>query len=183
MTNLAGYIRSQFSMMVNHSKLYIGLERTAHRGPAYFQRRVLSAEIAGNQEVWRLRDLRAHKLRPSAGALVRSSGTSICRPIGRWGLDPGPDPAIPDNIMKSIEQLIRVEVSTLQQSQQPVDPDALRDRLNMLLTGARQAAKKKAAAQAKIAEDKIDEYLVEGGFYKALAEFLADLPIFPFCLH
>jgi hypothetical protein len=95
-------------------------------------------------------------------------------------LDPGPDPAIPPNIMQSIEQLIRQEAMGLQQSGQPVDPAALRDRLNMLLTAARQAAKKKAAAQAKIAEDKIDEYLVEGGFYKALAEFLVDLPIFPF---
>jgi hypothetical protein len=48
------------------------------------------------------------------------------------------------------------------------------------MEAARQAAKKKAAKQAKIAEDKIDEILEQGGFYKALAEFLVDLPLFPF---
>jgi len=52
-----------------------------------------------------------------------------------------------------------------------------------LLDAARQAAKKKATDQTKIAEDKIQEFLVEGNFYKALAEFIVDLPIFPFaCL-
>jgi hypothetical protein len=112
-----------------------------------------------------------------ASSLLRDVYLQADRP---WGLDPNPDPAIPENIMASIQQLMQVEVGTLQQGGQPVDPAAMRDRLNGLLSAARQASKKKAAAQAKIAEDKIDEYLIEGGFYKALAEFIQDLPIFPF---
>jgi hypothetical protein len=85
--------------------------------------------------------------------------------------------------MNSIEQLIRTELGTLQQAGQPIDPNQVRDRLQGLIAAARQAAKKKSADQAKVAEDKIDEFLVEGNFYKALAEFIVDLPIFPFaCL-
>lgn len=179
MTNLAGYIRSQFSMMVNHRNSTSGwserlTEALRTFNGAYSPQKLQEIKKFGGSEIYAR--ITAAKCR-GASSLLRDVYLQADRP---WGLDPGPDPAIPDNIMKSIEQLIRVEVSTLQQAQQPVDPDALRDRLNMLLTGARQAAKKKAAAQAKIAEDKIDEYLVEGGFYKALAEFLADLPIFPF---
>jgi hypothetical protein len=63
---------------------------------------------------------------------------------------------------------------------QPPNVDQIRDRVTSLVEAARQAAKKKAADQAEDAEDKVDELLVEGGFYKALAEFLVDLPLFPF---
>ena len=31
-----------------------------------------------------------------------------------------------------------------------------------------------------MAEERVEEFLREGGFYHALAEFLVDLPIFPF---
>jgi hypothetical protein len=61
-------------------------------------------------------------------------------------------------------------------------PDKIRDRYNDLIEAAREAAKKKAAEQAKIAEDKIQEQLAMGGFYTALAEFLVDLPLFPYAV-
>ena len=41
--------------------------------------------------------------------------------------------------------------------------------------------KRKAVEQAKIAEDKLEERLAQGGFYHALAEFLVDVPPFPLC--
>ena len=41
-------------------------------------------------------------------------------------------------------------------------------------------AKKHAHEQTLIAEDKIDEILIQGNFYNALAEFLTDIPSFPF---
>jgi hypothetical protein len=48
------------------------------------------------------------------------------------------------------------------------------------MEAARVAAKARAVQQSKVAEEKIDEILSQGGFYKALAEFLVDLPLFPF---
>lgn len=69
---------------------------------------------------------------------------------------------------------------------QPVplpDPTKIRDRYNSLVEGVRDQAKRRAADQSKIAEDKIQEDLAMGGFYTALAEFLVDLPLFPYaCL-
>ena len=50
------------------------------------------------------------------------------------------------------------------------------------MEGARDVAKNKAAEQAKIAEDKLQERLEMGGFYPALAEFLVDLPLFPYAV-
>jgi hypothetical protein len=61
-------------------------------------------------------------------------------------------------------------------------PDKIRDRYNALIEAAREAAKKKAAEQAKIAEDKLQEQLALGGFYTALAEFLVDIPLFPYAV-
>ena len=51
-----------------------------------------------------------------------------------------------------------------------------------MLEDARDHAKRKAAEQAKVAEDKLEELLSQGGFYTALAEFLVDLPMFPYAV-
>lgn len=179
MTNLAGYVRSQFEMMKNHRNSASGwterlIEALRTFNGQYSANKLQEIQKFGGSEIYAR--ISAAKCR-GASSLLRDVYLQADRP---WGLDAGPDPAIPPNIMQSIEQLIRVEVATMQQAGQEVDPAQMRDRLNGLLTAARQTAKKKAVAQAKIAEDKIDEYLVEGGFYKALAEFIADLPIFPF---
>lgn len=179
MTNLAGYIRSQFEMMRNHRNSASGWSERLMEALRTFNGQYSADKLAeirkfGGSEAYAR--ITAAKCR-GASSLLRDVYLQADRP---WGLDPNPDPAIPENIMASIETLIRGEAANLQAAGQPVDPAALRDRLNMLLSSARQAAKKKGAAQAKIAEDKIDEYLFEGGFYKALAEFIADLPIFPF---
>lgn len=181
-TNLAGYIRSQYEMMRLHR----------NGGSGWTERLISSLRtFNGTYDANKLQEIRqfggseayaritAAKCR-GASSLLRDIYLQSDRP---WGLDPNPDPAIPENIMTSIEQLVRTEAQTVTASGQPLDPDAFRDRLNTLLAAARQASKKKAAAQSEIAEDKIDEYLIEGGFYKALAEFIMDLPIFPFaCL-
>lgn len=60
------------------------------------------------------------------------------------------------------------------------DAAAIRDRYRELIEGAREAAKRNAKEQAEIAEDKLQQILEEGGFYTALAEFLVDLPLFPY---
>jgi hypothetical protein len=58
----------------------------------------------------------------------------------------------------------------------------IRDRFRGLLEDARNQAKRIAAEQAKIAEDKLEQILSEGGFYEALGEFIVDLPLFPYAV-
>jgi hypothetical protein len=70
-------------------------------------------------------------------------------------------------------------VQTLAQAGQEVDLNQIKDRTNALVDAALNAAKKKARIEALQAEAKLDDLLVEGGFYKALAEFITDLPLFP----
>jgi hypothetical protein len=62
------------------------------------------------------------------------------------------------------------------------DPSAIRDHYDMMMEDARDAVKRKAVEQAKIAEDKLEERLAQGGFYNALAEFLVDIPMFPYAV-
>lgn len=179
-SNIAGYIRTQFELMRNHR----------NNTTAGWSNRLLAALRAfnGQYDADKLNQIRAFggsevyarivamKCR-GASSLLRDVYLQADRP---WGLNEGPDPAIPEDVVAAIRQLVETEIGTIQQAGQPIDANNIRDRINQLMSAARQAAKKKAAAQAEIAEDKIDEYLVEGGFYTALAEFIADLPLFPF---
>lgn len=62
------------------------------------------------------------------------------------------------------------------------DSNQLLQRKRALEEKARDQAKRKASEQSQIAEDKLEELLAEGGFYIALAEFLVDLPLFPYAV-
>jgi hypothetical protein len=112
-----------------------------------------------------------------ASSLLRDVYLSPDRP---WGLDASDDPKIPPQILASINQLVQGELQTMAGVGQPPDIETIRGRTQQLVEAARQAAKKRAEQGARIAEDKLDEILKEGGFYKALAEFITDLPLFPF---
>jgi hypothetical protein len=182
MTNLAGHVRTQFDMMKQHR----------NKADAGWSERLLNAlrVFNGNYDAQRLAEIRrfggsevyarvvAMKCR-GASSLLRDVYLAPDRP---WGLDPTPDPDVPANIVASIQQLATTEMDQLASMGAPVDPMMIRDRITQLMDSARMVAKKKAAKQSDLAEDRIDEILVEGGFYKALAEFLVDLPLFPFAV-
>jgi hypothetical protein len=180
LSSLAGYIRSQFEIFKAHrndaaagwSNRLLSAMR-AFSGQ-YDQEKLTQIKQFGGSDVYAR--LIAMKCR-GATSLLRDVYLSPDRP---WGIDPPDDPEIPPEVAQAVSQLVGIEAQTQAQAGQPVDPAAIRDRTFGLIEAARQAAKKKAADQAKIAEDKIDELLKEGGLYKAYAEFLVDLPLFPF---
>lgn len=97
-----------------------------------------------------------------------------------WSLKPTPDPTLPDDVMSMIGQLVETEVQSMQQMGQPIDPGQVRDRIGTLYEAAKKAGVKKARDQAEDAQERVDDILVEGKFYQALAEFIVDLPLFPF---
>jgi hypothetical protein len=180
MSNLAGFIRTQFEMMKQHrndaragwsERLLIALR--AFNGQ-YDATKIAEIRKFGGSEVYAR--IIAMKCR-GASSLLRDVYLAPDRP---WGLAEPQDPEIPQDIIQSIMQLVQTEVGTMQEGGQLADAATIRDRTLQLMEAARQAAKKRSKQQAKIAEDKIDELLTEGGFYKALAEFLVDLPLFPF---
>ena len=180
MSNLAGFIRTQFEMMKQHrndaragwsERLLIALR--AFNGQ-YDATKIAEIRRFGGSEVYAR--IIAMKCR-GASSLLRDVYLAPDRP---WGLAAPQDPEIPAEIIQSIQQLVQTEVGTMQSGGQPVDAATIRDRTMQLMEAARQAAKKRSTEQAKISEDKIDEMLSEGGFYKAMAEFITDLPLFPF---
>jgi hypothetical protein len=99
----------------------------------------------------------SHASGPSQGALTGAIPPGVPTPPGQGaGLPPPPPPPpLPD-------------------------PNSVRDVYDLMMGDARDQAKRKAVEQTKIAQDKLEEYLAMGGFYTALAEFLVDLPMFPY---
>lgn len=199
-TQLAGYIRQQYDQMKRHRDMAVGgwSQRllTAQRvfNGRYDPSQLAEIQRFGGSEVYAR--VVAMKCR-GASSLLRDVYLAVDRP---WGLSPPDDPEIPPQVLQSISQLAQAEMqAAMMAASQPPPPDpsgaiqppppppdqgqmldAMRDRIVELTQKARQAAKKKARMQAGIAEDKIDEYLQLGGFYRALAEFIVDLPLFPF---
>lgn len=183
MTALAGHIRAQFDMFVRHR----------NDAAAGWTERLLSALRAFNgvYDAAKLAEIKkfggtqiyartiAMKCR-GATALLRDVYLAPDRP---WGIEAPADPDIPPEVTTAVQQLVQSELQNLQ-TQTPGAPppnaDAIRDRVTQLMEGARQAEKKNAAKRADIAQDKIEEILDNGGFYKALAEGLVDVPLFPF---
>jgi hypothetical protein len=180
MTSLAGYIRTQFEMFKRHRNMSQGgwsermLSALRTFNGQYDADKLAQIKQFGGSDVYaRLISMKCR----GASSLLRDVYLSNDRP---WGISPPDDPDVPPEIIASISQLVNVEAQTQAQAGQPVDAASIRDRTFSLMEAARQAAKKRASDQAKIAEDKIDEILTEGKFYEALAAFLVDLPLFPF---
>lgn len=179
-TDLSGFVRRQFEQFVRHrnnamsgwsERLLIAM-RTFNG--QYDPVKLAEIKQFGGSEVYAR--ITAMKCR-GASSLLRDIYLSADRP---WGLDAPDDPEIPDEILQSIKQLVGVEVQSMASMGEKVDLSKIRDRTVQLTEAARQAAKKKAVEQATVAEEKVDEILKSGGFYKALAEFITDLPLYPF---
>jgi hypothetical protein len=179
-TSLAGFIRTEFESFKLHrnnnsagwSERLLSCLRVFNG--QYDSQKLNEIKQFGGSEVYaRLISMKCR----GASSLLRDVYLSTERP---WGLDPPDDPDVPPEIVAAISQLVGVEAQTQAQAGAPIDATSIRDRTFTLMEAARQAAKKKAAAQASVAEDKLDEILSQGKFYEALAAFLVDLPMFPF---
>src|SRR6478736_4937193 len=177
---LSGFIRQQFDVMRRHrdtsnagwSERLLNALRVFNG--VYDNQKLMEIQKFGGSTVYaRLISMKCR----GASSLLRDVYLGPDRP---WGLQPDDDPAVPDDVQGAIKTLIQSEVQTLTQQGQPPDPATMRDRVQSLMIGARDAAKKIAKQKAKISEEKLNEILVNGGFYDALAEFITDLPLFPY---
>lgn len=184
LSNLAGYIRGQYEIMRNHRdsqqsgwshRLTSALR--AFNGQ-YDATKLAAIQKFGGSDVYAR--VIAMKCR-GASALLRDVYLAPDRP---WGIAAPADPDVPESVVASIQALVDGELHSVGNSPfggpQAITPDTIRDRVQQLMMAARAAAKKRAQVQAQIAEDKIDEILTDGGFYRALANFIIDLPLFPF---
>lgn len=178
LTQLASHIRARLTEFRNHrtseriDERLLDALRT-YRGQYDAQKLAEIRKFQGSDVYARLTAMKCR----GTTALLRDVYLGSERP---WEIGPTPVPVVPDGIDDQINQLVNIEVATLQQSGQQIDQQMVADRVKMLRKEAKRVAKKLAIEQATAATNKLDDILWEGGFYTALADFLVDLPIFPY---
>jgi hypothetical protein len=177
---LAAYVKGQFEIFRNHRNTASGWSERLLMALRTFNGQYDSQKIQeirkfGGSEVYAR--LIAQKCR-AASSLLRDIYLGQDRP---WAIRPSANPDVPQEIVQRIDQLMQTEQTMVaQHTGQPPKRSDVETRRRTLLENAEDVAKTKAAEQARDSEDKIEELLRDGNFYHALAEFLVDLPIFPF---
>lgn len=177
--NIASHIRTKWEQMRRHrnssagwsQRLMIALR--AFNGE-YDPQKLAEIKKFGGSEVYAR--VIAMKCR-GASSLLRDI---YLTPDRSWGIEPPADPDIPDDISMRIQMLVESEIQALGAQGVELTPTMIRDRIGQLMEAARGAEKKQARKRAELAQERIDEILQAGGFYKALSEFLVDVPLFPF---
>lgn len=180
MQDLGAFVRQRWTIFRNH--------RNTGNDP--LNERLLRAQrmFEGQYDPTKLAAIRRFKGSEVYSRLVANKcrgATSLLRDVylgaeKPWDIQPPDDPDVPPEIRSNIMQLVSSEVQTQQQAGASITPDQVQMRFMGLMYSAKAAAKRNAGTQAKMTADKIEELLVNGGFYTALAEFLTDLPLFPF---
>lgn len=180
MDQIAGHIRTQYEQFRNHRNMAVGgwterlLSAMRSFNGVYDPHKLAEIKKFGGSEVYAR--VIAMKCR-GASSLLRDI---YLTPDRSWGINPPADPDVPPEIMDRINVLIQSEIAMMVQAGSPPPPSAIRDRIGQMTNAARMAEKKQAKRRASLAQDRIEEILNTGGFYKAMAEFLVDLPLFPF---
>ena len=179
-TSLAAFIDNELGRMVRHRDSAQGWTDRLTNAMRVFSGQYDATKLSeirrfGGSEIYAR--LIAAKCR-GATSLLRDIYLNVDKP---WGLKPTPDPKLPDEIAGEIGNLVQVEVANAMRLGDQPDPNAVRDRTRALLLSARRASIKKARQEAEAAFQKLDDILVEGGFYDALGAALIDVPLFPFC--
>ena len=177
---LAGYIKSRYEIFRNHRNTASGWSERLLRALRAFNGQYDASQLAeikkfGGSDIYAR--LIAQKCR-AASSLLRDIYLSQDRP---WAVRPPANPDIPPDIIASIDQLLQHEATQVAQNLgRPPSPADMQQRKMTLMESAEDAAKRKAGKLARESEDRIEDLLREGGYYHALAEFLVDLPVFPF---
>jgi hypothetical protein len=177
--NLASHVRTIWEQMKRHRNGGSGwsdrlLYALRTFNGEYDPEKLAQIKKFGGSEIYAR--IVAMKCRGSS-SLLRDVYLTPDRP---WDIDPPADPDVPQEIVEKIAQLVMMEVQQMGMAGQNVPSSAIRDRMAQLMEAARGAEMKQARNRAKMSKEKIDEILESGGFYKALAEFIVDLPLFPF---
>jgi hypothetical protein len=180
MTDLANYVRDRFEKSVRHRRtVFVDQDliaaMRAYNGQ-YDPAKLSEIRKFGGSEVYsRMMTMKCR----GATALLRNVYMNSDRP---WRIEPTEDPTIPDAIDGMIKRLITAEVQHVNAGGQKVDMDKIRLREKVLYEAAKLNERRKASDEAKEAQRKVDAILEKGGFYKALSEFLIDLPVYKYAV-
>lgn len=180
MSDLARFVRDRFEKAVRHRRT-VGIDdelirdMRAYNGQ-YDPTKLQEIKQFGGSAVYsRMMTMKCR----GATALLRNVYMNSDRP---WSLEPTTDPVIPASLLDMAHKLVNAEVAKVNATGQKVDPSAIRDRVSQLYWAIKLSEARRAEDEAKHAQGKIDDLLEEGGFYKALSEFLVDLPVYKYAV-
>jgi len=98
-----------------------------------------------------------------------------------WSLTSSPDPELPPDAVQMIQQQMTDEImQMMQMGGQMPDPSIIQKAALGMKDKAARAMREEANKRIDRMERKMEDQLVEGGFVKALDEFLDDVVTFPF---
>lgn len=174
--DLAAHVRRKFDAAKRHRTssgvdLKLITSMRAFNGEYSPEKKAEIAKFGGSEVYARVT---ATKCR-AATALLRDIYLSAERP---WSIEPTPWPKLPGSVEQDIATLVGGEALNLIMNGQPVDKSAIAKRKEELTLSALVTERKKAKIQAEAAERKMDDILIEGNFWSAFSEFLADLPVY-----
>lgn len=107
-------------------------------------------------------------------------GTGADKP---WAIEATPEPTLPPEVMMGLKAQMEQELmAIMEQGGQPPDDIALKDIATRMKDAAARKIKEVAAERVARMELKMGDQLVEGGWYKALNEFLDDIVTFPYAV-
>lgn len=179
-TRLANYVRSRFEKAVRNRRT-IGVDdelirdMRAYNGQ-YDPGKLQEIRQFGGSEIYsRMMSMKCR----GATALLRNVYMNSDR---AWSLAPTADPTIPDSLDKKIKKLVQLEVQMANEQMQRVPQEQIQQRLKVLYEAAKLSERRKAEKEVRDAERKIDEILEKGNFYKALSDFLSDLPVYKYAV-
>jgi hypothetical protein len=178
---LAGHIRHKFTIARDAKRQYIEvrmLRNLRSRRGEYDPQKLAQIRQMGGSEVFA--GLTGLKCRSAASWLKDViSGTGIDRP---WSIKPTPVPDLPPEMNELIvEQATQPLKQAIMAGQQP-DMASTVSMVSMLRDQALAAVRDEAAKRCDRMADKMEDQLLEGGFSKALDEFINDLTTFPSAL-
>ena len=107
-------------------------------------------------------------------------GTGTDKP---WGLDATPEPDLPPEVVQGLMADMAAQLETIMASgQMPPSEEQLREIAQQMKDSAMAKLREEAKERVGRMERKMEDQLVEGGWTKALNEFLDDIVTFPYAV-
>lgn len=96
-----------------------------------------------------------------------------------WTIAPTPVPDLSEEQVQQVKQRVSAQVASMFAQSAPVDIDVVRNVLDQELNLERNRIYEDAQLRAERMEKLMEDQLVEGGFYEAMADFITYLTTFP----
>lgn len=149
--------------------------RLAQRRGEYSPAKLHAIRQQGGSELFM--NITAVKCR-AASAWLRDTmlGTGNDRP---WQLEATPIPDLPEDVIAALREKVTQEMGPAFMSGVEIPQDQLREYVQSLKDEAVRAMQEEAKLRVERMELKMEDQLIEGGFIKALSQFIDDLTTFP----